>query len=98
MFQYFLSDDIKKYSDTTIAHRKDFIALLKEQKLIMSSLSTIWENIDGCAEQYICATALYLMSVILKFDSIRIYHGISAPLHVKEVVYGINSTDKCYKY
>ena len=29
----------------------------------MSTLSTIWENNDGCAEQYRCDSALYLVSV-----------------------------------
>ena len=55
-----------------------------------TSLSTIWKNTDGCAEQYICASAMYLMSVIDR--------GISAPGHGKEVVYGLNNVDKSYIY
>ena len=52
VFHYFLSDDSKKYASTTTAHIKRFIELLKEQKLLTSTLSTILENTDGCAEQY----------------------------------------------
>ena len=55
-------------------------------------------NTDGCAEQYRCASALYLMSVMLQTYSIIIDHGISAPGHVKEVVDGLGSIDKRYIY
>ena len=54
----------------------------------MSALSTIWENTDGGADQYICATALYLISVLPQSHSIIFDWGISAPGHGKEVVYG----------
>ena len=60
----FFSDDSKQDAVTTTAHRKLLIEILKEKKVLTSTLSTIWENTDGCAEQYICASALYLMSVI----------------------------------
>ena len=48
-----------------------------------STLSTIWENTDGFAEQYICASALYLMSVMSQCYSIIFDQGISAPGHGK---------------
>ena len=58
----------------------------------------MWENTDGCAEQYRCASALYLMSVFFQYYSIIIDRGISAPGHVKEVVDGINAIYKRYIY
>ena len=64
----------------------------------MSSLSKIWENTDGCEEQYMCASTLYLMSVFSQCYSIIIDRGISAPGHGKEVVDGINYIDKLYIY
>ena len=79
----FLSNDSKQDAATTNAHIKHFIALLKERKLFMSSLSTIWESTDGFVEQYICALALYLMSVMLQCYSIIIYRGSSVPGHGK---------------
>ena len=57
MFNYFLPDDIKQYAANTTAHSNRLIELLKNKKL-MSELSTIWENTDGCAYQYRCATSL----------------------------------------
>ena len=64
----------------------------------MSTLSTIWENNDGCVDQYICASALYLISVLYQCHYIIIYLGISAPVHVKEVVGGLNFIHKIYMY
>ena len=55
-FNIFLSDDNKQDSSTTTAHIKRLIEML--QKLLMSTLSTIWENTDGCADKYRCASAL----------------------------------------
>ena len=66
-FYSFLSDDSKLNSDTTTSHRKIFISLLKDKKLVAASLSEIWENTDGCAEQYKCDSAIYFMSVMLQF-------------------------------
>ena len=74
------------------------MSLLKNKKILTTSLSTIWENTDGCAEQYRCAYALYLMSVISKCYSIIVDQVISAPGHGKEVVDGLNAVDKRYIY
>ena len=54
------SDDNKQYSANTTAHIKRLIEML-EKKVLKSTLGTIWKNTDGCAEQYRCASALYLM-------------------------------------
>ena len=42
VFHYFLSDDSKQDSTTTNAHRKYLISLIKEKKVMTTSLSTIW--------------------------------------------------------
>ena len=89
-FTLFLSDDSKQDAVTTTAHRKRLISLLKNKKVLTTSLIKIWGNTDGCAEQYICAYALYLMSVMSQTYFKIIDCGISAPGHGKEVVDGIN--------
>ena len=53
---------------------------------------------DGCAEQYRCASALYLMSVMSQCYSIIIDRGIGTPGHGKEVTDGIHAVDKRYIY
>ena len=60
----FLSYEIKHYYSTTAAHCKWMIELLQNRQPIFSDLSTSFENSDGCAEQYWCATALYLLSML----------------------------------
>ena len=94
----FLSENIKQDAATTTAHSKQLISLLKDKQLLTTSLSTVWENTDGCAEQYICASALYPMSVMSQDFSIISYRGISAPGNGQEVVYGLNAVDKRYIY
>ena len=60
----------------------------------MTNKSNIWENKYGCAYQYICATALYLLSMLYHPYNILSDHGDGAPGHGKDVVYGFNNTDK----
>ena len=82
VFHSFLSDDNKQDAATTTAHSKRLISLLKNEKVLKTSSSTIWETTDGCAEQYRCASAMYLMSVISQTYSLIIDRGISAPGHL----------------
>ena len=64
---YFLSDYRKHDAFTNTAQSKDLISLLIYKKLLTRSLSTIWENTDGSAEQYIFASEINLMSVMSHF-------------------------------
>ena len=59
-------------------------------------LNIIWENTDVCAEHYICATSLYLMSMLSQAFSVIIDLGISAPGHNRELVDGLNRIDKMF--
>ena len=92
----FLSDNSKQGAATTTAHSNILISFLKDKQILTISLSTIWENTDGYSEQYRCASALYLMSVMYQCDSIVIDRGISSPWHGKEVVDVLNYVDKRY--
>ena len=53
---------------------------------------------NGCAEKYICASALYLMSVMSQCYYVVVDKVISAPGHGKEVLDGINAIDARYIY
>ena len=64
VFLSFLSDNSIQDAATTTSHRKRLISLLKNKKVLTTSLSKIWEKTDGYAEQYRCASALYLMPVM----------------------------------
>ena len=52
LFHSFFSDYIKQDASTNTEHSKYLIKLLKDQKVLTSTLSTIWENTDSCAEKY----------------------------------------------
>ena len=43
----------------------------------------MWGDTDGCVDQYICVSALYLMSFLSQCHSIIIDQGISATGHGK---------------
>ena len=62
--------------------------------MINKNESAIWENTDGCVEQYRCATALYLLSLFSKAFNRIIYTDVSAPGHGKKVADRINATYK----
>ena len=72
LFHFFKSENSKQDAATTTAHIKLLISLLKEKKIMTTYLSKRWENADGCAEQYRCAYALYLMSLMSQCYSIII--------------------------
>ena len=95
-FHSFLSDDSKEDAATTTVHIKRLISLLNNKQVLTISLSTIWGKTDVCAEQYRCASALYLLSGISQTYSIIIDRGISAPGHGKEMVDGLNDVDTRY--
>ena len=57
-------------------------------------MSTIWENTDGCVDKYRCATALYLLYMFAHAYKIIIDYGVGASAHDREVVDGLNATNK----
>ena len=69
VFHYFLSDYRKQDAATNNSHSNRLIALIKDKKLLTSSLSKTWKSTDGCSEQYRRESALYIMSVMSQFYS-----------------------------
>ena len=54
---------------------------------------------DGCAEQYRCATVLFLLLMLSNAYSLIFNRSIGAPVHGREIVDGLNDTEKnCFKY
>ena len=66
--------------------------LLKERTFLVSGISIIWYNTDGCEYHYRCATVLYLLLILLQAFNMNIGDGIIVPVHGREVVYGLNTT------
>ena len=62
--------------------------------VLFDKMSTIWENMGGFADQYRCATVLYLLSMLGHTYNIIIDHGFGAPGNVRDVVDILNDNDK----
>ena len=61
VFHSFLSDNSKQDAATNTSHSKRLISLIKEKTSLTTSMSTIWENTNGCPKQYRCDSSIYLM-------------------------------------
>ena len=57
-------------------------------------MSTTWYNIYGCVDQYWYVTALDLISVLAHEYNIITDSCVVSPGHGREVVGGLNDTDK----
>ena len=66
------------------------------EKPFFINLSTIWDNIYRWANQYRCETALCLFSMLSRAYNIIIDCGISVLEHGREVIEGINVTEKVF--
>ena len=56
----------------------------------------MWDQTDGCAKQYRCSIAYYLISYLSKSYQIVLDRAVDIPSHVKDVVDGFNSVRKRY--
>ena len=57
---------------------------------------TMWDQTDGCAKQYRCSVAYYLMSYLSTPYQIVLDRAVYAPGHGKDVVDGFNAVQKRY--
>ena len=80
---HFYSEDIKQYAKTTLAHSKLIIKMLQNRKICFEDIITIYENTDGCIEQYIFNISLYLLSMLAHKYNVIIGSGFGAPGHIR---------------
>eukprot|EP00957_Ditylum_brightwellii_P048693 3694718-Ditylum_brightwellii.AAC.1 len=64
--------------------------------MIKQESTTTWKETDGCAKQYRCAIDMYLLSLISVRFNIVIDRAVGAPGHGKDMVDGLNATDKAF--
>ena len=53
---------------------------------------------DGCAEHYICARASFFLSMLPQARYVILECGVSTPGNGREVVDGLNDTDKRFLF
>ena len=56
----------------------------------------MWDQTDGCAKQYRCSIAYYLMSYLSTSYKIVLDGAVDTPVHGKDVVDGFNAVQKRY--
>ena len=54
----------------------------------------MWDQTDGCAKQYRCSIACYLMSYLSTSYQIVLDIAVDTPGHGKDVVDGFNAVQK----
>jgi hypothetical protein len=94
-FHSHFSDGKMQNAATTNRHMEVLINQLSNEGVMMQG-GRILDNTDGCAKQYRCATALYLLSAISTKFGLTIDRAIGAPGHGKDLVDGLNACDKFY--
>ena len=65
-------------------------------RILVYGMPTVWDDHNSCSKQYICALAIYLMTVLSSLYAIVMVPAINAPGHGKNVFNGLNTTDKSY--
>jgi hypothetical protein len=92
-FHSHFADFSQQDAASTHAHMEVLIKhLFKTNQMRTGSL--LLDNTDECAKQYRCGTAFVLLSVLASVYGITIDRPIGAPGHCKDIVNGINATDK----
>ena len=94
-FHSHFSDDSRQDAATTHAHMTELFKTLKSVGELCAGMVD-WDDTDGCGKQYRCGTAIYLLSVLASTFDIVIDRAIGAPGHGKDLVDGLNATDKVY--
>ena len=61
---------------------------------IIQNLSSIWEETDGCENQYRCKTYFYLWFIIAAGLNLVIDNDVESPGHGEDVVGGLNAVGK----
>ena len=62
-FHSYISYDNEQDSCDSHAHMVHLLLFL-ESGIFVSGMSTVWEDTDGCSKEYMCALAIYLMTVL----------------------------------
>jgi hypothetical protein len=94
-FHSHFSDGSMQNAATTYCHMEVLILYLKNQSALKEG-GYMFDNTDGCAKQYRCATALHLLSMLSVKHNITIDRAVAAPGHGKDLIDGLNAVDKMY--
>ena len=91
-FHSYISDDNEQDSCDSRVHMVHILKIFLESGKIVSGMSKVWEDTDGCENQHMCDLVIYLMTVLSSSYGIIMHRAINAPVHKNNVVDGLNET------
>ncbi len=94
-FHSHISDKSLQDAYTTHAHMRVLLQKLLDEGTLEPG-STMWDDTDGCMKQYCSGTAMFLLFVLAYEYDITIDQATGAPSHGKDIVHGLNATDKWF--
>jgi hypothetical protein len=89
------ADKSDQNAASTHAHMDVLIRYLICQGVLQHG-GLMLDDTDGCAKQYRCATALFLLTLLSCVHNVTIDRAVGAPGHGKDIVDGLNAADKRY--
>ena len=92
-FHLNVSDLKLQNADTTTAHLYTLLARIFEKKQMIRG-GTMWDQTYGCANQYRCYIAYFMMYFLSKSYRIVLHRYVDTPGHGKYVVHGFNGFQK----
>ena len=91
-FHSCISDDNKKDACDSHAHMVYSLKTFLEPWILVSSMSTVWEDTGGFAKKYRFYLTIYLMNVLSSSYGIIMDQAMNAPGHGNNVVDVLNAT------
>ena len=89
-----LSDESDQYNRTTVKNIPTLPQLIPKKFCVAPFLTNMWYHTDGCAKQYHCESAIYLVSYLDLECCIIIGREVGANGHGKYLVDDMNDRDK----
>ena len=95
-FCSYISDENEQDACYSHANMFHLLKIFLESGILVSGMSPVWEDTDGCAKQYRCALSKYLMTMLSSSYAVIMDCAINAPSHGNNVICGLNANEKRY--
>ena len=95
-FHSHMADESNQDAATTHAHICAMLDHYLSRFKAFPNDCCIFDHTDGCAKQYRCGNALFLLSALCHKYKIVIGRAIAAPGHGKSIIDGLNAVDKTH--
>ena len=91
-FHSYIGDENEQDACDSYDHMFHLFNKIFESGILVSGMSTVWEDTDGCVKNYRCNLDIYLMNMLPSSYGIITDNAINAPGHGNNVFDGFNAT------